>query len=134
MLLSISAWVETQDAVSLASVYDSNNKSSEVLSLLPNIIVDVSKLEQGKSYTQFQIPYNMYLDILNAEKRKEIPVNDLAVLKNVIDITAQFNVHYDLIYRTMQKLKDTPSIGIMEALQDTFNLLLNSNYNNAQSS
>ena len=129
MNLSISVWVESQYAANLASVYDSVNHNKEVLAILPHIIIDISKLEAGKCYTQFYISYNMYMELLAVEKRKEIPTADLDVIKNVTMQAAGFNMQYDIIWKAMNLMKQNPTKGIGECFSECYMELINAQPN-----
>jgi len=125
MLLSVSVWVESQYAGNLACVYNSVNYDKETMSLLPHVIIDPKQLDPGKTYTQFQLPYDMYLGLLNIEKVKQMNYGDLETIKRITDSAAQMKMETEVIYKAMQTIKQNPHIGIGDACNVAYSQLFN---------
>jgi len=132
MILSINVWVKEEDATKFASVYESINKGTEVLTDIPVLITDKKETEvyengSLRTYVQFYVPYNIYLDIITYSTQKKIPENDMYVLKNIIDVTAQFGKQYVVMYAALSKLKENSSLGIIEAIDLAWRDLIQTN-------
>lgn len=123
MNLSILAYIEHKYATNLASIYSSINNYKETFTTIPPIIVDQTKLEPDKCYVQVYIPYDMYIDILNADTKKEI-AGEINIIKTVVDQAGQFNLGYEAILCAINKAKESPELDITEIMQYVYQELL----------
>lgn len=125
MLLSITVWVKESDVSDLASVYFSVNKNETIRSLTPNMITNRKDLLSDETYVELIIPYEMYIELLNVNKAKELvgesDINiTMTAIFNALSDAKEYGLQTEVVWSALKSMKENPNLTIEEAITNGF--------------
>ena len=122
-MLNITVWIEESDLQNFTALYNAYNKNEKIDKTIPKFYI----IKPNTSTIELNIPFDFYLILSNLNNVKNINdshesvINELTIIKNILDETFNHGLQPEVIYSAMKILKENPNLTIEEALKNGYN-------------